>query len=176
MVASDDRLSRLSGFLRLFPSSEKRDDSHCNERSISQIGPYGCVPFWCFCLSMVCLFVGIAVINYYDRRFSFQIAAGIALMPLPVRFRGRISCEKEKCEEDESLHSGTFKLRHHRRTRNETPTNFIDLKSNARDNDYSIGAVSRFVHQDGPRSCPKTIFGGCKQHKSLFRNILHISP
>jgi hypothetical protein len=54
-------------------------------------------------------------------------------------------------------------------------SNFIDLKLVARDNRNLIGAVSRFVHQDGPRSCPKTIFGGSKRAKSLFRNLLHIS-
>jgi len=39
-----------------------------------------------------------------------------------------------------------------------------------------IGAVSRPVHQDGPRSCPKVVSALFDNRKSLFRKILPISP
>ncbi len=49
-----------------------------------------------------------------------------------------------------------------------TVIKIIDFQSAARENRNLIGAVSKSVHQDGPRSCPKAVFSTLLGAKSLF--------
>lgn len=101
------RLGSLGSFLSLPPNSGKGEDSYCYQRPI---GPYGCVPFWCFLLSVGCLCLCPVIIYNYDGRFSFAISLTVALLALPVWFYGRISCEKQQCKDDANLHGGTIVL------------------------------------------------------------------
>jgi len=115
-MLSAHRWVGLRGFSGLFPDSNKGNKPNCYERPIGSIGPIWTCPVWCFVLALSVSCRSAALL---------QLRTGAGASLLALRYfagpsglvSGRVSCEKQKCENNASLHGGTklmdFKLRHY---------------------------------------------------------------
>lgn len=84
-----------SHLYRLVDDGGERKKTDCYERPV---GPYGCVPFWCFLLTMICLFSGTLIALFNHDRYAVPVGFCLIGVILPIWYWGRVSCEKQECE------------------------------------------------------------------------------